>query len=176
MHRLFANVLGLVIAAPLLVAGSLAAERPEPSGQAHQTVVKPASERTAGEGHGRMMAGQQERMMDRCRAMMDRQRQMKEEFSAMGARLDELLEAMKEASGEEKVQAMEAVLEELVAQRSQRHGMMMANREETRRHMMEHMAAMHEMGASMMERCPMMRGMEDPVEEETEDPHAEHHP
>jgi len=121
-------------------------------------------------------------MMEKCQAMMARHEAMMEERQAMDAKLDELVAAMKAAAGADKVPAIEAVVEELVAQRRAMHGTMADHHAGMMRHMMEHMGQGMPMGEgrSMMKKCPMMKemaaGSEGEQPEGGDDGHSEHHP
>ena len=72
----------------------------------------------AGAQQGRA-AGQQQGMMqgamaDRCKAMMAKHEQMMAEMKKMDATLDQKIQAMRSARGEAKVEAMAAVITEMV--------------------------------------------------------------
>lgn len=56
-------------------------------------------------------------MMERCKEWQARHEKMMAEMKAMDARLDERLAAMNAAKGDQKVEAMAAVINELVSQR-----------------------------------------------------------
>lgn len=116
-------------------------------------------------------------MMEKCQAMMAEHRKVMEKRETMDAKLDELVATMKSAAGDDKVAAIEAVVEELASQRLAMHTMMADHHAG----MMQHMGQGMPMGEgrSMMEKCPMMQGMaagegEEPAE--GEDGHSEHHP
>ena len=81
-----------------------------------------------------MMGG--EKMMEHREAMMAKHQKMMAEMESMDAKLDSLVAAMNAATGEDKVNAMAEVLEELVGQRKamrekmqQRHMRMMQGME-----------------------------------------------
>lgn len=120
-------------------------------------------------------------MMEKCQAMMARHDEMMEQRQAMDAKLEGLVAAMTSAAGADKVPAIEAVVEELVAHRRSMHAMMADHHAGMVRHMKEHMSQAMPMGEgrSMMEKCPMMQGMAAGEGEEPavgEDGHSEHHP
>ncbi len=74
----------------------------------------------------------------------------------LDTRLHHKMMAMQQAKGDKKVEAMAAVIEELVAQRQTMHNDMMGTMPQMMGHMMQHM----EMGdtmADMMANCPMMK-------------------
>lgn len=58
-------------------------------------------------------------MMERCREMMAKQDHAKADIEAMDARLDEKVAAMNAAKGDQKTEAMSAVLNELISQRKE---------------------------------------------------------
>ena len=81
--------------------------------------------------HG-MMHGQQTEakgmqgdMPAKCKAMMEKKQQMMQKCKAMDAKLDQLTAAMNTATGQQKIDAMAALLNELVQQRKSMHKMMM---------------------------------------------------
>lgn len=116
-------------------------------------------------------APEQGTMMAMCQEMMSKRQQMMEKRQAMDEKLAELLDAVQSASGDAKVEAIEAVVEELVAQRRAMGSMMMEHHKAMMAHMMRHM----DVGG--MEMCPMMKGMMSKGESpETEAEHSEHHP
>ena len=99
---------------------------------------------------------------DQSEAMAQMHQQMMARMKDGDTRLAELSEAMNDASGQAKTDAMADLLNEMVAQRRSMHEHMMPMHERMMQHMMEHMAAampeemrkaMHE---SMMQ-CPMMK-------------------
>jgi len=81
-----------------------------------------------------------QQMMQRCREMMGKHEQYKEDWKALDARLDEKLTAMNAAKGDAKMAAMAAVINEMATQRKE---------------MREKKAAMHQAGM-----CGMMMGHE----------------
>ena len=121
-------------------------------------------------------------MMEKCKAMMSEHQEAMRKQQAMDSKLDELVAAMKSATGDDKVPAIEAVVVELVSQRRAMHGMMADHHAGMMRHMMEHMSQGMPMGEgrSMMEMCPMMQGTaaggEGEQSEEGDGGHSEHHP
>ncbi|HSP15649.1 MAG TPA: hypothetical protein VLV78_12935 [Thermoanaerobaculia bacterium] len=97
-----------------------------------------------------------------CQAMMQQQADMTKSMKAMDARLDELVAQMNKAKGSAKVDRMAAVITELVAQRGQMRDQMTTMMPAMMEHMQHHMAEgmMHSM-ASSMENCPMMKEMKE---------------
>ncbi|MCL4395251.1 MAG: hypothetical protein M1482_10700 [Chloroflexi bacterium] len=67
------------------------------------------------------------KMPDACRAMMAKRDQMMADMKAMDAKLDQKVAAMNSAAGPAKVDAMAAVINELVSQRRQMQNMMSMN-------------------------------------------------
>lgn len=94
-------------------------------------------------------------MRERCQAMLKQHQAMHSKRQAMDDELDELVAQMKEAQGDEKIDAISTVVEKLVEQRRAMHAMMPQMRMQTMRHMMEHMRA----GKESMTDCPFMKGM-----------------
>jgi hypothetical protein len=113
----------------------------------------------------REAAGQmsEQQMMERCKQAMAQHEQMMSRMKAADAALDELVSRMNAASGDEKVEAMAAVVNEIVTQRRAMHSHMMQMHEHMMSHMTEHMhmGDMQAMRRSM-QACPMMRGMPPP--------------
>ena len=96
--------------------------------------------------------GQQ--MPEMCRQMMARHEKMMAEMKEAQARLDQKVSAMNAATGNAKVDAMAAVINELVSQRKQMHSMMPQMPQDMMAHMGSHM---QRGGAQSMSQCPMMR-------------------
>ena len=80
-----------------------------------------------------------EKMMEHREAMMAKHQEMMAEMESMDAKLDSLVAAMNTATGDDKVNAMAAVLEELVGQRKAMHEKM----QQRRMGMMPGMGGMH---------------------------------
>ncbi len=96
-------------------------------------------------------------MAERCKAMMAKHDQMMSEMKKMDADLDQKLQTMKSAQGQAKVDAMAAVITEMVEQRHERQKRMMDMQQSMMAHMSEHMAQ----GGGQMQ-CPMMSQMAQP--------------
>jgi hypothetical protein len=77
-----------------------------------------------------------------CQEMMSMRQSMRAEQATADAKLNDLVAKMNAASGEQKVDAIAAVVSEMVAQRQARH---------------EKMAAMQGKMEAAMANCPMMR-------------------
>lgn len=123
-------------------------------------------------------------MPDEAKAstMMAEREQMMAEMKAMDQKLNDLVAKMKTARGTEKVDALAAVVTELVAQRASMRDRMTAMQGRMMGHMMEHMMSMQggmmsrggQAGAGpSMANCPMMKSLE---KEGGADDHAAHHP
>jgi hypothetical protein len=108
-----------------------------------------------------------EDMMASCKAMMEKHKEMQGKMAQMDQKLNDLVKKMNDAKGNDKVEAMAAVLNELVDQRMGMHQMMSGHHAMMMKHMGEHM----QKGATSMMQCPMMNQMK---KEET-DEHKEHH-
>jgi hypothetical protein len=136
--------LGILVIAFGAMAGGLMAQEPASS---------PSMPMMGGEKA--MMAG---KMMEECKAMMARNEGMKAEMGSMDAKLDSLLATMNSASGNKKVDAAAAVINEMVAQRKAMRGHMMAMGPQMMQHMQHH-AHMGMMDGMMksMSGCPMMK-------------------
>jgi hypothetical protein len=93
--------------------------------------------------------------MAACKAVMADREQMMADMKAADQRLDSLVAKMNAASGQEKVDAMAAVVTEMVAQRTAMRDGMMKMHQGMMSHMMEHMHA----GKESMAMCPMMKHM-----------------
>ncbi len=111
--------------------------------------------------HGQMQApaaqpGTQGKMTMDCNQMMQMHQKMMQDMQAMDSKLDTLVQQMNSATGQAKVDATAAVVNEMVAQRKQmREGM-----EKMQSQMMEHMAEHMASGAGKaMMNCPMMQEM-----------------
>jgi hypothetical protein len=86
--------------------------------------------------------GKGAKMPPACQEMMTMRRSMRAEQASADAKLNELVGKMNAASGEQKVDAIAAVVSEMVAQRQARH---------------EKMAEMQGKMEAAMANCPMMR-------------------
>lgn len=96
----------------------------------------------------------------RCQQMMAMHNQMMADMKAMDASLDQKVTAMNAAKGNAKVDAMAAVINEMVSQRKQTMAKMSSMRDRMMAHMGEHVSQSG--SASMrqsMTQCPMMKGM-----------------
>jgi hypothetical protein len=92
-----------------------------------------------------------QQMQEKCQEMMARHQEMQQEMAAMDARLEQLVQQMNAATGEARIDAMAAVINELFEQRQMMHEMMMEMGPGMMGQMMMHM------DPEMMEMCPMMQ-------------------
>ncbi len=95
-------------------------------------------------------------MMSNCQMMMNTGKKMKQKMKQLDTTLAELVRQMNQAHGNEKVEAMAAVINELVKQRKMMRQMMMTMQPRMMQHMMMHMAMG---GMTGMMNCPMMKSM-----------------
>lgn len=100
-------------------------------------------------------------MMERCKTMMSQMQQIHQQKQRMDSKLQGLVDEMNSSTGEAKISAIAATVNELATHRrnmhqsqNEMHGKMMA-------HMMEHMVPgmKEETGSQMMMQCPMMKMM-----------------
>lgn len=91
-------------------------------------------------------------MMEMHQKMMQKREQMQQHCQMMDAKLDELANVMNSAEGESKVEAVAALLNELVSQRKSMHQMMMKMRDD----MMPMMMGGQGGGPAPMSKCKMM--------------------
>ncbi len=94
-------------------------------------------------------------MMSKCKEMMEMHQEMQAKMKEMDQKLSDLGQKMNQATGDQKIQAMEAVLNEMINQRNAMRDMMMSNHSMMMEHMGEHM----QKGAGPMIQCPMMQEM-----------------
>lgn len=97
-------------------------------------------------------------MAKHCHEMMQRHENMQAQMETMDRKLVGLVGQMNQARGDAKVNAMAAVINELVEQRKQMRSQMMDMGPGMMGHMMEHMQGMEGMKGMS---CPMMKGMMD---------------
>jgi predicted transcriptional regulator len=120
----------------LAVGLAVAVHAQQPQPQSQQTPAKPSADMSA-----------------KCKDMVAHHEKMMADMKAADQRLDELVATMKQASGQTKVDAVAAVVTEMVAQRKTMNERMMQMHQQTMGHMGEHMQA----GAKSMAMCPMMK-------------------
>jgi len=113
----------------------------------HQGAAQQSAEKS-GEHHGDE-AMQKGEMKEMHQKMMQKSEQMKKHCKMMDAKLDELANAMNSTEGDSKVEAMAALLDELVSQRKMMHEKMMKMREKM-------MCKMMDGDGASMSKCKMM--------------------
>lgn len=91
-------------------------------------------------------------MMEQCKKMMADHEQMMSRMKEMDIQLQEKVDAMDAAKGEQKVEAMAAVIKEMASQRKEMQERMMNMHNMKMGHMMGHMGK----GGMKMSDCPMM--------------------
>jgi hypothetical protein len=117
-------------------------------------------------------------------AMMAQRQQMMASMRALDQKLDALVSKMNAARGTDKVDAIAAVVKEMVTQRTQMRDQMMTMDDRMMGHMIQHMTSMQGGMMSMMnggqksavpsmDNCPMMKTL---TQEGTAGDHSEHHP
>jgi hypothetical protein len=133
---------------------------------------QPKAEKQPASSQSGMMSGN---MGDRCKQMMTMHSQMMADMKAMDAGLDQKVAAMNAAKGNAKVDAMSAVINEMVVQRKQMMAKMSSTQGQMMAHMGEHMAQSDSTAMRQsMAQCPMMKGMKD-MDEKPAGAHQEHH-
>lgn len=148
---------GLFAAAALALAMGAGAQTPPPPAATRTPHAAPMTR------HHKADAGTAKHdaaMKAECEAMMAKQKEAQEKMQAMDATLDRLVAEMNAAKESKEPGAMEkpmaAVIDELVVQRKAMHSMMMQMQPQMMAHMMGHMRAHRTKGA--ME-CPMIPTM-----------------
>ena len=95
-------------------------------------------------------------MPDHCLMMMQMQQKIMSTTKAQDSKIKTLMMTMDKATGDRKVQAMAAVINELVTQRASRQEMNAKMQPQMMGHMMEHMQSGDK---TAMMQCPMMGSM-----------------
>jgi len=111
-------------------------------------------------------------MMTKCKAMMAERDEMMTHMKAMDVTVDQLVATMNAADPNHKVEAMSAVIGEMVTQRKAMREMSGKMDGRMMEHMMEHMRS--GTMASMAD-CPMMKEMAAEAPKPNADDHATHH-
>jgi predicted transcriptional regulator len=140
----------LFSAAPFAQQSSAAQKPTQPADKAQPQ--KPAAKPQTHEHLAVKPTGQPD-MAAKCQEMMKQHEQMMAEQKAADQRLDDLVAKMNSASGQARVDATAAVVNEMVTQRKAMMESMMKMHQGTMAHMMEHMQA----GPKSMAMCPMMK-------------------
>jgi Skp family chaperone for outer membrane proteins len=148
----------LFAATALALAVSAGAQTPPPPGPSPAAKSPQAAPMTGHHKESAAKAKHDADMKTECQAMMAKKQEMQDKLQAMDATLDKLVAEMNTAKGSKEVDAMEkpmaAVINELVAQRKAAHSMMMQMQPAMMAHMTTHMN-MHGTKGAM--ECPMMK-------------------
>lgn len=107
------------------------------------------------------------KMMDKCEEMKKEKQKMQAEMKAQDAELTAAVATMNSAEPDKKIDLVAGVVTRLIEQRTAMHAQMAKMEEKMMKHMMGHM----EMGKESMNKCPMMKDMDEP----SDAAHAEHH-
>ncbi len=106
----------LLITSLMLIPAAASAQQPAPS-------PAPQQDSSAGEHHhpGKSLEGSpqgmDEKMMEHCRAMMEKRQEALQQMEVLDINLEEKIAAMNAASGDKKLEAMAAVINEMAEQR-----------------------------------------------------------
>ena len=153
-HHLKVLVPGIFAATALALAIGIGAQTPAPSAPTPAAKSPGATHVTGHKMDSAATAKHDADMKAECEAMMAKKQEMQDKLQAMDATLDKLVAEMNAAKGSKEVDALEkpmaAVINELVAQRKALRSMMM----EMQPAMMHHM---HMHGAKGAMECPMMK-------------------
>lgn len=149
---------GIVAATALALAVSAGAQTPPPPGPTPAATSPHAAAMT---GHHKASAAKAKHHADmkaECEAMMAKKQGMQDKLQAMDATLDKLVAEMNAAKGSKEVDALEkpivAVINELVTQRKALRSTMMEMQPAMMAHMIHHM---HMHGTKGAMECPMMK-------------------
>lgn len=160
MEKLHLKVLvpGIFAAAALALAVGVGAQTPPPPETPPAAKSPHAAPMT---GHHKDSAAEAKHDVDlkaECQAMMAKKQEMQDKLQAMDAALDKLVAEMNAAKGSKEPDALEkpmaAVINELVAQRKASRAMMMEMQPAMMAHMLHHM---HMHGTKGAMECPMMK-------------------
>lgn len=130
------------------------AQQAQPPG----TGTQPGTAAQQDQGKTGTMGQHHQDMMQMCKQMHEKHSQIQTDFKAMDARLNEKVEAMNAAKGDQKMTAMSAVINELVTQRREMHNKMAE---------MHHLKGTmgHHGGGGMAGCCAMMQQGQQPQQE-----------
>jgi Skp family chaperone for outer membrane proteins len=149
---------GIVAATALALAVSAGAQTPPPPGPTPAATSPHAAAMTGHHKASVAKAKHDADMKAECDAMMAKKQEMQNKLQAMDATLDKLVAEMNAAKGSKEVDALEkpmaAVLNELVSQRKALRSMMMEMQPAMMAHMIHHM---HMHGTKGAMECPMMK-------------------
>ena len=149
-----------LVLASIVMATGLFAQTPPP---AHDH----SAQKPAPTGKPGMM---DDKMMAHCVDMMQKHDQMKADFKAEDAKLDDLVTKMNTSTGADRVEAMGAVVTELSAQHKAQRTKTEAMQSDMMKHMMEHMQS-----GKPMSMCPMMAKMQGAPGDTKPVDHSGHH-
>ena len=123
------------------------------------------------------MKGMKARMEEMEKDAQSHHQTMMTRMDSLDEQLQQKVAAMQKARGDKKVEAMQAVIEELVGQRQTMQHQMMEMMPQMMGHMAQHMGMMEGMEGmgEMMKMCPMMQGMHGEKEKVAEEDHSAHH-
>jgi hypothetical protein len=156
---------GVLAATALALTVSARAQTPAPG--ATPPATSPAAPMTGHHMGSHAKTAHHADLGKECQAMAARKQEMQDKVQAMDASLDKLVAQMNAAAGSKEVDALEkpmaAVLNELVSQRKALRSMMMEMQPQMMAHMAHHMQ-MH--GAKGAMDCPMMKTGTPPAAEE----------
>ncbi len=158
LHPLKVLAPGLIAAAALVLAPSASAQTP-PSTAPPATAQSPQAAPMMGHHKDSQAAAKHHAdLKTECQGMVAKRQEMQDKLKAMDATLDKLVAEMNAAKGSNKGDALEkpmaAVINELVAQRKAFPSMMMEMQPEMMAHMAHHMDVGGAKGAMD---CPMMK-------------------
>jgi hypothetical protein len=158
-HHLKVLVPGIFAATALALAVGVGAQTPPPPAPTAPAAKSPhAAPMTGHHEDSAAMAKHDADMKTECQAMMAKKQEMQDKLQAMDAALDKLVAEMNAAKESNKPDSMEkpmaAVINELVAQRKASRAMMMEMQPAMMAHMMHHM---HMQGTKGAMECPMMK-------------------
>ena len=157
-HHLNVLIPSIFAATALALAVSVGAQTPPPPGPPAAAKSPEAAPMTGHHKDSAEAAKHDADMKAECQAMMAKRQEMQDKLQAMDATLDKLVAEMNAAKGSKEVDALEkpmaAVLNELVAQRKASRAMMMEMQTGMMTHMMHHM---HMHGPKGPMECPMMK-------------------
>jgi len=149
---------GIFAAGALALAVGVGAQTPPPPGTPPPAMSHHAAPMTGHHMDSAATAKHEADLKAECEAMMAKKQEMQDKLQAMDATLDKLVAEMNAAKDSKEPDAMEkpmaAVINELVSQRKAMRSMAMEMQPAMMAHMMHHMA-MHGTKGAM--ECPMMK-------------------
>ncbi len=136
----------LIVTSIVIVSGIIAQSQPQ--AHDHSAMKMKAAQKTKA-------GSMQDPMMKHCMMMMLKNQKMAADLKEQDTKLDDLFTKVSAAPEAEKVEALSAVVQEMIVQRKAERSKMASMHSEMMTHMMEHM----EMGKKSMMKCPMMANM-----------------